>query len=654
MYHDLLAALSAEVSGTAAKNLVARISQWHRIQASPMYREAAEWVHATLQGYGLATTLERFPAREGIRAWAEPMFQEWWCDEATLHLIEADGSTQRLADYREVPLSLMPRSAAAEGEYDVVAIDGGDRAEDYAGHDVRGKLVLTRSMPMSAHPWAIERFGAAGLIFDGMRSIPVICPPGDLQDDIQYASWWWWGGETRAFGFALSPRAGSALRRTIERRTRRGLAPVRLRAVVRSHFADGSIEAVTAYVPGQTDEQVLIVSHLCHPAPFANDNASGAATTMETARALTALIAAGRLAQPQRGIRFLWVPEMTGTYAYLAAHEEQLPRTIAGLNLDMVGADQNQSGSSWLITRPSDAMPSFAPDLLEAIREGFFGAAHTFAGQNEFALFRHSVTPYSNGSDHYILGDPSVGIPAPLLIEWPDRFYHTTADTLDKLSPHALHRSGALAGTYAYFIANAGAHESDWLAREMNARFEMRLARELQSATTTRLGGAAPEGPAWEQRVAFRLDRQEAALESLVRLDPSFDAQPWHADAQSISAAAWQRAQPILGDWHATDSPALDAAQARLIPVRRYRGPLNIGPHLRRLAADEREAARATLRQHSAFTELPADIALYWADGRRTLAQILDLVEFEVGVRDPVGMANYFALLARLELIELR
>src|SRR5215211_2711908 len=162
MYQDLLAALSTEVSGTAAKNLVARISQWHRIQASPMYREAAEWVDATLQGWGLATTLERFPAREGIQAWGEPMFQEWWCDEATLHLIEADGSTHRLADYRAVPLSLMPRSAAAEGEYEVMVIDGGDRAEDYEGQDVRGKLVLTRSMPMSAHPWAIERFGAAG------------------------------------------------------------------------------------------------------------------------------------------------------------------------------------------------------------------------------------------------------------------------------------------------------------------------------------------------------------------------------------------------------------------------------------------------------------------------------------------------------------
>src|SRR5262245_1717336 len=301
MYRNLLATLNAEVSGVAAKNLVARISQWHRIQASPMYREAAEWLHATLLGWGLQAEIERYAAREGALAWGEPLFQEWWCDEATLHLVELDGELTRLAAYRAVPLSLMPRSAPAEGEYEIVVVDGGDQPEHYDGVDVHGKLVLTKSMPMAVHHLAIERFGAAGLIFDGMRSVPQVCPPGDLQDDIQYASWWWWGGETRAFGFALTPRAGAELRRSIERRARRGEAPWRRRAVVRSQFADGAIEAVTARIPGEADEEVLVVAHLCHPAPMANDNASGAAAAMEAARVLNALIAAGRLAKPKRG-----------------------------------------------------------------------------------------------------------------------------------------------------------------------------------------------------------------------------------------------------------------------------------------------------------------------------------------------------------------
>jgi hypothetical protein len=93
---------------------------------------------------------------------------------------------------------------------------------------------------------------------------------------------------------------------------------------------------------------------------------------------------------------------------------------------------------------------------------------------------------------------------------------------------------------------------------------------------------------------------------------------------------------------------------ASLVPMRRYRGPINLRPHLRQLPAEEREAAGAMLEQHSAFIRLPADVALYWADGHRTLAQILDLSELETGVRDPQGLASYFKLLARLGLVELR
>jgi aminopeptidase YwaD len=650
MYHQLLAIFNNEVSGEAAKSLVARISQWHRIQASPMYREAAEWVDATLRGWGILSQVERFPAREGVWAWGEPMFQEWWCDTATLHLIEPDGSERRLCDYRAVPLSLMPRSCPADGEYEVVAVEGGDRPEHYDGVDVRGRLVLTSKLPMAVHPLAIERFGAAGLIFDGMRSVPEVCPPGDLQDDIQYASWWWWGGETRAFGFAVSPRVGAELRRKIARRGE----PLKARAQVRSHFADGTLETVSALIPGETEEEVVITAHLCHPAPFANDNASGAAAAMEAARALHDLIAMGRLQRPKRGIRFVWMPEMTGTYAYLAAHEADLPRMIAGLNLDMVGEDQAQTGSSWLLIRTSDALPSFAAPLLEALREGYFGQAHSFSGQGDFPLFRHAVVPYSNGSDHYILGDPSVGVPSPMLIQWPDRFYHTTADTLDKIDPRSLWRAAALAATYGYFVAAAGPREAGWLAREMHYRFEIRLARKLQSATTAAMGGAPPEGPSWDRRVAFRLDRHEAALESLRRIDPQLDPQSWRLEARAVAQAAWARARAVLDDWRVGEPEMLAEAEAHRVPVRRYRGPVSLRPHLRRLPPAEHEQAQATIRRHGAFMDLPADVALYWADGRRTLAEILDMVELETDVRDAAGLVAFFDLLARLDLVELR
>jgi hypothetical protein len=651
MFQQLLSTIGGEVSGEAAKSLVARISQWHRIQASPMYREAADWVYTTLRGWGLDAALESYPTREGLWAWGEPLFQEWSCAEGWLDLLLPDGGAERLADYRAVPLSLLPRSASADGEFELVVVDGGERAEHYAGLDVRGKLILTGSMPTAVHRVAVEQLGAAGVIFDGMRSIPAICPPGDLPDAIQYASWWWWGGETRCFGFALSPRAGVALRRRAQR-AQAAERSLRLRARVRASFSDGAIEAVTARIPGERDEEVLLMAHLCHPAPCANDNASGAAAVMEVARALQSLIDSGRLPRPRRTIRLLWVPEMTGTYLYLAQHEDQVARTVAGLNLDMVGEDQAQCGSVSLVVHTSEAMPSFVGDLLEAIRDGLGAGAHSFAGRSEPPLHRQAGAPYSNGSDHYILGDPSVGIPAPLLIEWPDRCYHTTADTLDKVSPDTLARNMAVAGAYTYLLAQAGPREAAWLAGEMNTRFTARLARELQSAATAALGGQEPHGAPWGERVAFRAERQAAALADLRRLDPGFDPAPHQRAAATAAELLWSQARPALESWHSGERPNLPAADAALVPRRRYRGPLSLRTHLSRLPAPEREAAEAELRRHG-FGGLPADVALYWADGARSLGQIVDMVELEVDVRNPEGLRYYFGLLARLGLVDL-
>jgi len=652
MFHDQLTLFQRELSGEAAKRLVARISQWHRIQASPMYREAATWLHVTLQGWGLDATLESFPTREGLQAWGEPLFQEWSCEEGWLELPLADGGALRLADYRAVPLSLMPRSTSVDAELELVVVEGGERLEDYVGLDVRGKLVLTRSMPMRVHQLAIEQLGAAGLLFDGMRSIPAICPPGDLPDAIQYASWWWWGGETRAFGFALSPRAGASLRVRYERARRDGL-PLRLRAKVRSTFSDGAIEAVSALIPGTSDEEVLLVAHLCHPAPCANDNASGAAAAMEVARALHALTESGQLPRPTRSIRVLWVPEMTGTYLYLAAHEERIARTVAALNLDMVGADQTTTGSVSLIVHPSDAAPSFVGDLLEALRDLSHGPAHSFQGRTNTPLYRHAGVPFSNGSDHYILADPSVGIPTPMIIEWPDRFYHTSADTLEHVSPATLHRNMALAATYMWATANGGPREAAWLAGELSTRFAARLARELQSAASSALGGARPQGAPWDERLAFRLARHGEALASLRRLDPAFDPAPQQRFAAAHAELLWRSYAAVLAPWRPAERSELAPAEAGLVPRRRFRGPVSLRPHLARLPTAKRDMLRSELGAYRELDGLSADIALAWADGTRTLAQILDLVELETDTRRPTGLAAYFKLLARLGLVEL-
>jgi hypothetical protein len=63
----------------------------------------------------------------------------------------------------------------------------------------------------------------------------------------------------------------------------------------------------------------------------------------------------------------------------------------------------------------------------------------TSAAEARYALFRYATTPFGDGSDHFIFSDSTVGVPMPMLIQWPDKFYHTSADTIEKVDPRIIH-----------------------------------------------------------------------------------------------------------------------------------------------------------------------------------------------------------------------
>jgi len=146
-----------------------------------------------------------------------------------------------------------------------------------------------------------------------------------LPDGRQYTSFWWTSAlPPDGCGFVLSPAQGRALRARLAAGT-----ALRVRAHVASRFYDGTLEVVEAALPGTGGgeaPEVLVVSHLCHPKPSAHDNASGAAALLEAVCTLARLTGSRELAPAQRTIRCLWVPEMTGTYAWLSAHEEEVRR----------------------------------------------------------------------------------------------------------------------------------------------------------------------------------------------------------------------------------------------------------------------------------------------------------------------------------------
>jgi len=683
VFKDIQKAIAAEYSGMRAKGDVAQIIQYHRIQASPGFRAAAQHIQQSLVALGLPAEVLSYPANDHNTYWGSPMFQEWEATEATLHLVEpadpteAGGSTgkvRKLADFSECTTSLIQRSAPADNvEAELVLLEEGEEEQEYAGLDLRGKVVMTKGDLERVRYLAVEKHGATGILFDGMHESPPVYQRIDHPDLLRYTSFWWRARDKPCFGFVVTPRVGEDLRKLIKSKQREGKPPLLVRAYVASRLYDGQMEVVSALIPGETEEEVVVVAHLCHPQPSANDNASGSAAVIELARTLQRLIGSGRLPRPRRGIRLLWVPEMTGTFAYLASNAQSIQHMIAGVNLDMVGENQDVCGSVFIVEATPAAMPSFATDLLDRMREEWLEGAQSLGGSASYPLFRHTVNPFSGGSDHYIFSDPTVGVPMPMLIQWPDKFWHTSGDTLEKVDPRMLAVSGGLATTYAYFLANAGRREVDWLGYEMLARFRARLARTAQGALTDALAAKnavelSSAAASLTKGVAFVCDRQREALRTLLRLAPQATALVGDLQAEvdrtldhelERSTAALKRQGQELGLPGVPPAPQAepdrwDKQAATLVPGRLFPGPVSPDAYLHLLTPAEREETYSWQKEHRAVYHSMATVANYWVDGKRTVAQIADLVELETGKRNVQVLVRHYRLLARLEQMSLR
>jgi hypothetical protein len=96
---------------------------------------------------------------------------------------------------------------------------------------------------------------------------------------------------------------------------------------------------------------------------------------------------------------------------------------------------------------------------------------------------------------------------------------------------------------------------------------------------------------------------------------------------------------------------AWEKKPADMVPNRLYRGPADVFGHLYGLPLEDRLAWQQLLksRADSAFTLIT--LAEYWADGRRTALEIIDLIELETGLRDPELVVRRFELLAQMGLL---
>ncbi|MFY9550265.1 MAG: DUF4910 domain-containing protein, partial [Thermoanaerobaculia bacterium] len=344
------AAIHAEIDGVAALETVRQLGRFHRVQGSPGFAAAAELIKTKAQATGLAdVSIERFPA-DGKTKYAHFLSHVGW-DPVSGALEEVAPRKRLLASFPELPVALADYSQDADVTAALVDVGAGTSRKDYEGKDVRGKLVLADGALPTVHRLACEERGAAGFL----SAYPNQHTPwsGDDRDLIR------WGHLSpyqlrNRFAFMVSRRQAEELRARLAAGEK-----VVLHAAVRAKMVPATYDVVVATIPGTDPSagEVVVTAHLCHQSAGANDNASGSAAIFEVARALNAAILKGSLPRPRRTIRFLWLPEITGSQAYLVRHPEIVKRLVAGVHMDMVGGLPETTHGTFHLSRTAESLP---------------------------------------------------------------------------------------------------------------------------------------------------------------------------------------------------------------------------------------------------------------------------------------------------------
>jgi aminopeptidase-like protein len=182
-------------------------------------------------------------------------------------------------------------------------------------------------------------------------------------------------------------------------------------------LADGHLTYGEHLVEGQTDEEVLVSCHVCHPS-LANDNCSGIAV----ATRLATMLATER---PRYSYRFLFVPGTIGSITWLARNQDRLGRIRHGLVLACVG---DPGGFTYKRSRRGDAgIDRAVAHVLERS-----GRAHRI---NDFSPYGYDERQYCSPGFDLPVGSLSRSTYA----SYPE--YHTSADDLELVRPEHLQDS---------------------------------------------------------------------------------------------------------------------------------------------------------------------------------------------------------------------
>ena len=182
----------------------------------------------------------------------------------------------------------------------------------------------------------------------------------------------------------------------------------------------GSLTYGELFIKGESDEEVLFSTHICHPS-LCNDNLSGIAIATFLARELASL-------DLKYSYRFLFIPGTIGAIAWLCLNKERVGNIKHGMVLTLLG---DKGRFHYKKSRRGDAE-------IDRLVCRVLNEQHPDHGLIDF---------YPYGYDERQFCSPGFDLPVGRLSrtphgEFPE--YHTSADNLDFVCPEKLAESHGL------------------------------------------------------------------------------------------------------------------------------------------------------------------------------------------------------------------
>jgi len=201
----------------------------------------------------------------------------------------------------------------------------------------------------------------------------------------------------------------------LSEKQRQTLQDEHYRVCIDSDLKDGHLHYGDYFIPGESRDEFLIFTHICHPS-LCNDNLSGIAIATQLAKILSSQTSLNK------SYRFVFAPATIGSITWLHQNQDSLHNIRAGLVLAVAG------DAGPLTYKKNRNKECYTDQLVE----------HVLAA-NGRPYKTVAFSPY--GYDERQFCSPGINLPIGSLMRTPNGCYpeyHTSADNLGLVQPEYL------------------------------------------------------------------------------------------------------------------------------------------------------------------------------------------------------------------------